>query len=107
MSRKFERTAVAVMCNSGSDMSPMRRQKTRDPVVVYDVMREAATRLIALYAGRRTAEGLAAGDAAEIRAIRDLVERVSFSDMEAQRRVTTQLRSRAKAFGRPRGSSSR
>ena len=98
---RLQRTAVAVMCNSSSDMSPMRLQKTRDPVVVYDVMREAATRLIALYAGRRTAEGLSADDAAEIRAIRDLVERVSVSDVEAQRRVASQLRSRAEAFGRP------
>jgi hypothetical protein len=79
-------------------MPNVRLHETSDPVVVYDLMREAANRLIARYAGRRTAEGLAASDIAEIRAIRAHVAAVNPADVEAQRRVTAELRIRTQTF---------
>jgi hypothetical protein len=61
-------------------------------------MREAAARLIGIYASHRTAAGLGGADIAEIRAIRAQVAAVDAADMEKQRRLTAELRARAQAL---------
>ena len=62
-----------------------------DPVVVYDNMREAATRLAAVYARRITAGGPDDPDLAEMRAIKAAVEAVDPHDPAAQKTMTADL----------------
>jgi hypothetical protein len=57
--------------------------ETRDLIVVYDVLRKAANRLVARDPGRRPADGLSASDAAAIGAIRDRVDAVDPVDQRA------------------------
>jgi len=66
----------------------------RDPVVTYDVMREAANRLVGLYAQQVTVGGT--GDPAIIamRALRDEVYAVPTHDLDAQELKTIELRER-------------
>jgi len=82
-------------------MSAVRRQETNDPVVVYDVMREAAHRLIAGYASWRGPFGLPEAAAAEIRRVRSRVDSVDITDLDEQRRLTAEFRRCATRLARP------
>lgn len=79
-------------------MLGIRLPETDDPVVVYDLMREAANRLVAEYAAQRTDAGLPAAARDEIRRIRQQVASVDPEDMDAQRRLTDELWARVRAF---------
>lgn len=67
-----------------------------DPVVVYDMMREAANRLCAFYARQVTAGGLGDPAIGEIRAVWAEVNAVDTRDLEAQRAATAEFRRRYK-----------
>ena len=66
----------------------------KDPVVVYDVMREAANRLVGLYAQRATVGGLDDPAVEAIANIFDEVRAVDSHDIEAQEIATADFRSR-------------
>ena len=66
----------------------------QDPVVVYDLMREAANRLIGVYAQRGTVGGLNDPAVQAIIAVLDEVEAVDPRDVGAQRAATEVFRAR-------------
>ena len=74
-------------------MSDM-KHRVEDPVAVYDVMREAATRLGAVYAQRVTVGGADDPAIIEIRNIDAEVNAIDPHDIEAQRDMTEVLYSR-------------
>jgi hypothetical protein len=65
-----------------------------DPVVVYDTMREAATRLMAEYNARVTVGGLMDPAMREMRAISAQVGAVDTHDIVAQKRAATEFNAR-------------
>ena len=67
-----------------------------DPVVIYDIMREAANRLCAFFAGQATVGGIEDPAIAEIWAIREEVNAVDTRDLDAQRQTTEDFRRRYK-----------
>lgn len=75
-------------------MSTVRTHAKADPVVTYDLMREAASHVIAQYAGRAVDGWLAEADIAAVRGIRAQVEAIDPQDIEAQRQLTEELRAR-------------
>lgn len=75
-------------------MATVQTGTTTDPVVVYDLLREAATQLVAQYARRADHGVLGAEDIAAIRAIRADVSATDPSDIDAQRKLTAELRAR-------------
>ncbi|MCL2787515.1 MAG: hypothetical protein FWD59_03345 [Micrococcales bacterium] len=68
-----------------------------DPVVVYDIMCEAANRLVSVYASRPRASGVPSEESRVIRAIRAEVCAVDLHDLEAQKAKTTDFNERFKA----------
>ncbi len=75
-------------------MATVQTSTTSDPVVVYDLLRETATLLIAHYAEHANDGVLGAEDIAAIRSIRTQVSTIDPSDMDAQRKLTVELRAR-------------
>lgn len=71
------------------------RYETRDPVVVYDRMREAGNQLIARYAVGSASKPLSAETVAAIRAIRAEMMAVPAGDIDAQRLLTKSFKERA------------
>ena len=63
-----------------------------DPVVAYDVMREASTRLMGLYAGQITTGGPADPAIAEMRKIRAEARAIDTHDAAAQAAATADFR---------------
>lgn len=70
----------------------------QDPVAVYDIMREAATRLMSLYAQRITVGGDDDPAAVEIRNIRAQARAVDTHDMDAQLAATAEFNERYTAL---------
>jgi hypothetical protein len=62
--------------------------RIQDPVVVYDVMREAANRLISLYIRQINAGGIEDPAVQMIRSIRQEVHNVSIEDIAQQVALT-------------------
>jgi len=62
-----------------------------DPVVVYDTMREAATRLMAEYRGRLTVGGIDDPAMKEMRAILAQAEGVDAHDIESQKATAAEF----------------
>lgn len=75
-------------------MSDVRTRQTTDRVVVYDLMREAASQLIAQFTARPASASLSPEAIAAIRAIRAQVAAVEPTDIESQRKLTGELRAR-------------
>lgn len=75
-------------------MATVQMSTTTDPVVVYDLLRETATQLIARYTERAVNDILSPDDIAAIRSIRAQVSTVDPNDMDAQRKLTGELRAR-------------
>lgn len=71
------------------------RYETRDPVVVYDRMREAGNQLIARYAVTSALRPLSSENVAAIRAIRAEMMAVPAGDIDAQRLLTQSFKERA------------
>lgn len=69
-----------------------------DPVVVYDILREAANRLCAYYAERVTKGGLEDPAIEAIRRIRSRVRAVPLSDMQSQLDLTDALKNELAAL---------
>ena len=65
-----------------------------DPVVIHDVMREAANRLRGLYSEQVTVGGLSDPAIIAMREITAEVDSVSLTDMDAQKEKTAQLHER-------------
>ena len=70
----------------------------QDPVAAYDIMREAATRLMALYAKRITVGGDVDPAAVETRNIRTQARSVGTHDMGAQIAATAEFNARYAAL---------
>ncbi|MET4705169.1 hypothetical protein ABIB54_002666 [Frigoribacterium sp. UYMn621] len=71
---------------------------SQDPVVVYDVMREAANRLVGVYAQRATVGGTDDPAIQSISAIYDEVEAIDPNDLAAQEAATGDFRARYAAL---------
>ena len=69
-----------------------------DPVVVYDIMRESATRLAALCVRQVTVGGAEDPAILEVRAINDQVLAVDATDLQAQLDLTTEFDKRYRGF---------
>jgi hypothetical protein len=69
-----------------------------DPVAVYDIMRDAATDLGSLYAGRVGVGGLDDPAVAALRALDAEVMAVAPDDLAAQKAMTVELRRRYAAL---------
>ncbi|MBX3196290.1 MAG: hypothetical protein KF727_14480 [Microbacteriaceae bacterium] len=70
--------------------------RAEDPVTVYDVMREARTRLAAAYSAREGDDGLVVEF---VRALNGEVEAVAFDDIDAQRALAADFDRRRAALG--------
>ncbi len=75
-------------------MSDVGTRETTDRVVVYDLMREAASQLIAQFTARPANASPSPEAIAAIRAIRAQVAAVEPTDTESQRKLTAELRAR-------------
>lgn len=69
-----------------------------DPVVVYDIMRESANRLAALYIRQVTVGGTEDPAILEVRAINDKVLAVDVNDLQAQLDLTAEFNKRYESF---------
>jgi hypothetical protein len=77
-------TTRATIRNILATMSADDRRSARDPVVVYDVMHEAASRLVGIYAQRATVGGLDDPAVKAVSAIYDEVSGIDPHNMDAQ-----------------------
>ena len=71
-----------------------------DPVVVYDIMRESANRLAALYIRQVTVGGTEDPAILEVIAINDKVLAVDVNDLQAQLDLTAEFNRKADRGGR-------
>ncbi|TFD04125.1 hypothetical protein [Cryobacterium sp. TMT1-66-1] len=69
-------------------------RRSANPVVVYDAMREAATRLMGVYRRQLTIGGVEDPAMIQMRAVLAAVEAVDPHDAEAQRAATDEFRAR-------------
>jgi hypothetical protein len=84
-----------------ADLARAEVRKREDPVVVYDTMREAATRLMAEYRRRLTAGGPEDPAMQEMRSILAQVEAVDPHDIQAQKTATAEFTARRSQLESP------
>jgi len=75
-------------------MKLMKANVAEDPVVIYDTMREAANRLVSVYAERVTFGGMDDPAIQEIRAIRAQTLAVDTRDIAAQKKAAADFDAR-------------
>jgi hypothetical protein len=73
-------------------VSVPRASSIEDPVVVYDVMREAANRLVGFYATQVTVGGMSDPAIQKMREVRAMALAVDPRDMAVQKSATEQFR---------------
>jgi hypothetical protein len=86
--------SAAAAHDRGVNMTMSETHTTEDPVVVYDTMRESATRLMAEYNARITVGGIEDPAMQEMRSILAQAEAVDAHDIAAQKKATAKFNAR-------------